>query len=78
MGIFGKAPEIKVKVEGMTCSHCQMRVKKAIEGVKGVKKAEVDLRGKIATATLENEGAATCDEIISAIVKAGYQASQVK
>ena len=35
-----------IKVEGMSCGHCEMRVKKAVEAVEGVQKAEVNLQNK--------------------------------
>ncbi len=73
---FGKKPELIIKIEGMTCGHCSMKVKKVIQDVKGVKKAEIDLEGKIATVTLQKEGAVSIDKIITAINKAGYQASR--
>jgi Cu2+-exporting ATPase len=31
-----------LKIEGMMCGHCEMRVKKALEGIDGVKTATVD------------------------------------
>lgn len=31
----------EIKIEGMMCSHCEMTVKKALEGIDGVKKASV-------------------------------------
>ena len=33
-----------LKVQGMTCNHCVMRVQKAIKAVPGVPDAQVDLR----------------------------------
>ena len=33
--------DITLKIEGMSCQHCVMRVKKAIDAVQGVSKAEV-------------------------------------
>ena len=58
-------------VEGMMCAHCQAHVQKALEGVEGVAKAEVDLEKKTATVTLEKEVA---DETLAAAVtEAGYQ-----
>jgi len=35
-----------IKVEGMSCMHCQLRVKKAVEAVEGVQKADVNLQTK--------------------------------
>ncbi|MDY5969540.1 MAG: cation transporter [Bacteroidales bacterium] len=33
-------------VEGMACEHCKESVEKALKGLKGVKCAEADLKGK--------------------------------
>ena len=34
--------QIELKVNGMTCGHCEMRVKKALETVPGVESAKPD------------------------------------
>lgn len=34
--------QVELKVKGMTCGHCEMRVKKALEAVSGVKSAKPD------------------------------------
>ena len=73
---FGNKPELKIKVEGMTCGHCSMKVKKVIQDIKGVKRAEVDLEGNMATVTLVKDNAVSIDKIISTINNAGYQASR--
>lgn len=35
--------KVELKVEGMSCEHCVARVKKALEGIEGVRVAEVTL-----------------------------------
>ena len=35
-----------IRVEGMSCGHCVMAVKKAIESLEGVREADVSLEGK--------------------------------
>ena len=65
--------EIKLKVEGMTCGHCQMSVKKALENIKGVKSAEVDLEKKSAEVNYKSEKV-TVESLIQAVVDAGYKA----
>jgi len=57
-----------LKVEGMTCNHCKMRVEKALQGVSGVESVQVDLAGKEATVT----GTADRAQLIKAILEAGY------
>ena len=57
-------------VEGMMCPRCVAHVKTALEGVKGVKRADVDLDSKTATvvATLKDDSA-----LCKAVVDAGYE-----
>ena len=61
-----------IKVEGMSCGHCVMRVKKAIEGVHGVKKADVNLENKQAVVEFDEEKA-DIEKIKSAIKETGYE-----
>ena len=49
-----------------------MRVKKAIEAVEGVRKAEVDLQNKQAVVEYE-EGKANLEKVKAAIREAGYE-----
>ncbi len=59
-------------VEGMMCMHCRMHVQKALEGVAGVTKADVDLEKACARVTL---GEDVADEVlIKAVEDAGYKA----
>jgi len=76
MGRFKEKPELNIRIEGMTCQHCSMKVKKVIQDIKGVKRAEVDLEGKMAKVTLVKDNAVSVDKIISTINNAGYQASR--
>ncbi len=56
------------KIEGMSCQHCVMRVKKALEGVKGVKSAEVEIGyAKVECTDCKKE------DLVEAITKAGYK-----
>ncbi len=60
-----------IKIEGMSCKHCVMAVKKALEGIDGLQNIEVDL----------DKGEAKFDEnkpidpavIKERIEKAGYK-----
>ena len=62
--------EITINIEGMSCQHCVMRVKRAIEGLAGISGLSVEVgsahltfdEAKIQQADIEN-----------AIVKAGYK-----
>jgi Cu2+-exporting ATPase len=44
---------IELKIKGMTCAHCEMRVKKALEAVEGVETAKADHKAGTATVTLK-------------------------
>ncbi len=61
---------IKLKITGMTCQHCAETVKKAIEDVEGVKKAEVYFPQGYA----EVEGEVNVEKIIEAVKRSGYGA----
>ena len=57
-------------VEGMSCAACQARVEKAVSKVSGVTSCSVSLL----TNSMGVEGTATDNEIIKAVVDAGYSA----
>lgn len=57
-------------VTGMTCAACQARVEKAVSKVEGVNKCSVNLL----TNSMQVEGNASQDSIISAVKNAGYDA----
>lgn len=61
-----------IKVEGMSCGHCVMRVKKAIEGIQGVKKVDVSLENKQAVVEFD-EGKTDVDKIKATIKETGYE-----
>jgi copper chaperone len=61
-----------IKVEGMSCMHCQLRVKKAVEAVEGVQRADVNLQTKQVTVDYE-EGKVNLEDVKAAIREAGYE-----
>lgn len=62
--------DITIKIEGMSCQHCVMRVKKAIEALKGIQSSDV----QIGTAKVKfDEAQVKKDEIEKAITNAGYK-----
>jgi copper chaperone len=65
--------EVKIKIEGMMCGHCQGSVTKAILSVDGVSAASVNLAAKEAIVTYDSKKT-TVDAIKAAIVEAGYEA----
>lgn len=65
-----------LNVEGMSCNHCTATVKKALEGLDGVKEADVSLEGKNAKVELDKDVA---DEaLVKAVEEAGYTAKIAK
>ena len=56
----------------MSCGHCVMRVKKAIEGVQGVKKVDVSLENKQAVVEFD-EGKTDVENIKAAIKETGCE-----
>lgn len=61
-------------VENMTCALCPVTVKKAMEGVKGVKSVRIDFDAKTATVVFD-PSTATITAIAAASTNAGYPAS---
>jgi len=61
-----------LKIQGMTCNHCVMRVAKALKAVPGVQDAQVDLQKAEAIVTYD-EGKAGADKFSTAVVDAGYK-----
>jgi len=64
---------LKLRVSGMTCGHCQLKVEQALLGASGVYSAVVDLSGGEAEVDFDDD-TTTTDQLITAIEKAGYRA----
>jgi copper chaperone CopZ len=61
--------EATIKIEGMSCQHCVMRVKKAFETLPGI--AELDV--KIGTANVTyDESLVKREDLEAAVEAAGY------
>ena len=71
-----KTMEKTLKIEGMMCGHCEMHVKKALEGLDGVKKAEVSHKTGTAVVTLEKE--ISDDVLKKAVAGGGYQVTDIQ
>ncbi len=59
-----------ITIEGMSCQHCVMRVKKALEGLTGIAKLNVEV-GQASVSF--DESKIQKKDIEAAIVKAGYK-----
>jgi len=62
--------ETVIKIGGMSCQHCVMRVKKALDGTAGIAEANVT----VGSASVKfDESKVKMEDIYSAIEKAGYK-----
>ncbi|MBZ0156606.1 MAG: cation transporter [Alphaproteobacteria bacterium] len=62
--------ETTIKIEGMSCQHCVMRVKKALDALQGVLRAEVS----VGSASVDiDETKIKKEDVEAAIEKAGYK-----
>lgn len=61
------------KIKGMTCEHCVMRVKKAIESLKNVKKVKVNLKKGEAIVKGEPDD----EKVKEAVDEAGYKVTEI-
>ena len=71
-----KTMEKTLKIEGMMCGHCEMHVKKALEALDGVKKAEVSHKTGTAVVTLAKE--ISDDVLKKAVADQGYQVTDIQ
>lgn len=67
--------KIELKISGMSCEHCEMRVRKALKGVEGVKSAKVD--HKKGVAVIETEDNVTKESLVKAVNDTGLYEAQV-
>ena len=71
-----KTMEKTLKIEGMMCGHCEMHVKKALEAIDGVKKAEVSHKSGTAVVTLEKD---VPDGVLKqAVIDQGYKVTDIQ
>ncbi len=63
---------LNISIEGMSCSHCQNAVSKAIESLAGVSKVEVSLENKTAVVSFD-ETVLTPTAIIASVEDEGYR-----
>lgn len=62
---------ISLIVEGMSCSHCENRIKKALNALNGVKKVEIYLADKIVDVNYDSS-LIDADTIKNEIENTGY------
>jgi copper chaperone len=62
--------ELTLTIEGMSCQHCVMRVKKALDALQGVAKSDVAIGRAIVSV---DDSKIKKEEIIASVEKAGYK-----
>ncbi len=73
MAISIHMTQVELKVKGMTCAHCEMRVRKALEAVSGVELAKPD--HKKGVAVVEVSGDVSKETLVKAVNDTGlYEA----
>jgi copper chaperone len=65
---------LKLKVAGMHCSHCKMKVEQALKGVAGTFGAAVFLEDGEAEVDYD-PASGSAGRYVAAVAKAGYQAT---
>ena len=68
--------KVILKIEGMMCSHCQMKVEKSLLELNGVSKVKVNLKDK--TATIYSTKIINNDDIKKVITKLDYKVIDIK
>src|SRR3989442_6551836 len=64
---------LKLRVTGMSCSHCQTKVEQALKTTAGVYSAIVDLQAGEAEIDF-NDDSVTTQQLVAAVERAGYPA----
>ena len=64
---------VKLRITGMTCGHCQAKVEKALKGISGVYSAVIDLPDGEAEIDF-NDDTVTTEQLCAAVTQAGYSA----
>lgn len=62
--------EVSLKIDGMSCGHCIMRVKKAIDSISGVSSSDVTVGS---ARVVFDESKTRSEDILKAVQNAGYQ-----
>ena len=80
MPLFHKATKVTLKIEGMSCAHCEMRVSKAAKEIQGVRDAKASHETGTVVLTLDRGLADLTAEmresLAQAVREAGYQLTE--
>lgn len=74
--MFDKKIKKVITIEGMMCSHCQMKVEKSLLELNGVSKVKVNLKDK--SATIYSTKIINNDDIKKVITKLDYKVIDIK
>ena len=58
---------VELKVRGMSCEHCNMRVEKALQKVDDVTKVKANYKKGVAVVTLDEDSSVSIDDLIKAV-----------
>ncbi|MDD5410371.1 MAG: cation transporter [Methylobacter sp.] len=72
--VKNSSQSITLDMQNMTCAMCKFTIKKALQGVEGVQKADVDFDSKMATVTFDPQKT-NSEALINATTRAGYPAT---
>ena len=75
--MFDKLSSVVLSVEGMSCGHCQKRVRDALNAVKGVKSVEVSLDSGTANVSYSGKKV-TMDMLRQAVEAVGFAVTRVE
>lgn len=64
--------KVVLKVEGISCSHCENTIKKSVGALSGVSSVTVDLKAKTVTAEYDS-AKVSLDDIKNEIEDQGYE-----
>jgi len=74
--VVNKMKKVNIKIEGMSCGHCESHVVEELEKIKGVKNISVSAsEGK---ANLEIEDFVKKNDLENAVKEAGYSPMETK
>jgi copper chaperone len=65
---------VTLRIQGMSCAHCQQAVRQALTAVAGVERAEVSLAEGRAEVAYDPERA-TLEALLAAVRQEGYEAT---
>jgi copper chaperone CopZ len=69
-----ESKQIELKINGMSCEHCEMRIKKALESVEGVQSVKADY--KTGVAVVQADDSVSKESLVKAVNDTGLYTAQ--